>query len=212
MFVLLTFGLMANGGVERVDVQLELEGGMAYLKETITFTEVDSLNQVRLKSLPLNGSELLLDSLVSGKQTLSVDIESLDPLLEMVLDTKDILNKTITLHYRVRTPDGSFYLPIFFTEFTASNSEADFFSMEMNWPPNKNYQVQFPKVPLMTNEEGDNIQTSLVLPALPSMIKMKRSDQNEVDQLDLWVDWGVAFVFFVIGVILWINRKKLSYG
>ena len=206
-----TASLTANNGVDSVTVEVEMEEELLIIKQSIFITVVDELDDFLLRALPDEDSQLFIDTIHIDQQPTSFETVDMTPTLDLKFNVSKQDNR-IDVYYRLNRVADEITVPLFFTSLSALNSEADFFYTSIFRTIDQHFNVVFPRVPIEEKEDGMNKTSSFSLPAAPSMIRLKRVDSTaEADDIH-WVDWIVGMVFLLIGLILWINRKKLSYG
>jgi hypothetical protein len=203
--------LTANGTIESVIVDIDIKEGNYSIKQSIAVLLTNEDEAFLIRALPVKEAQLFIDSILVDNERVSSEVINMTGTLDSRIELS-AGNKIIDIYYQLSEIPDEFTIPIFFTSLAASNSETDFFKATISTTIDYKFIVQFPMVPLIEEENGMYRVTSFQLPSSPSMIRVKKGTSSDVKSSGEWVDWGVGFVFLIIGVLLWINRKKLTYG
>ena len=203
--------LQANDGVDSVIVEIEMKEDVLIVKQSIYITVVDEFDDFLIRALVIEESQVFIDTIHIDQQPTSFETLDMTPTLDFKLKVSNE-NSRIDVYYRLNEIGDEITLPLFFTSLSALNSEADFFNASIFRTVDQHFSVVFPRVPIEDMETGMFKITSFNLPAAPSMIRLNRVNSDESGKNIQWVDWMVGVVFLIIGLILWINRKKMSYG
>ncbi len=163
-----------------------------------------------LKSLHFQGSLIKVNS-VEGNHDIDYEVAMTNPLA-IDVSTTDKLSE-LTVSYVVKTRRKSFYLPLFYTNLTATSSNDDFFTASINSNQMELLRLHFPSTQIdMEGATKDGILT-FQLPALPSVLRMEKADNPTAGILfTTVVDLAVILVFIIISFLIWRKRKQLFYG
>ncbi|AXT20114.1 hypothetical protein D7030_03065 [Flavobacteriaceae bacterium AU392] len=183
------------------------------VKQTLLLNIPDSIQQLNLKLLKFEGISVTLNKVNSNKEMINFTKEDSKELQEIILFSNGRPFQTIELNYSVQVENEEFYLPLFFTELLASSSDNDFFNARIKMQNNQNIIMHFPNVELTENVEFNKKNITMQVPALPSLFRMEfTSETVSRASVTAIVDWVIALVFVLIGIIIWRNRKQLMYG
>ena len=95
----------------------------------------------------------------------------------------------------------------------AATSNDTLFLGQIHLPEEFAFRMDFPKIDFNQSVEKGSRMVSFSLPALPSILRIDYGDKAKLSaNMGLLADWCVAAVFMIMSVIMWFNRKKLSYG
>lgn len=206
--------VFGQGELLSVSAKVDLTKSVIDVEQVLKLDLPDSIQSIDIKNLHFEGTQIIFNSAIVGGNKLSVKEISSDGLTHLELTSNGKPLKEVLLNFKAEVQQGVFYLPLFFTNMSAASSENDFFKMTMKINTTEDYIIHFPNVDV-TETITETIKTvSLEAPALPSVIRMElisKDEEKGLEFLDL-VDWLVAFIFGVIGVLIWKNRKRLMHG
>lgn len=207
--LLVTFSVEAQ--LEGVQVQVvETENGFSVTEEIRVHEERPTA--IELKALVFDGSEIIGIS-IFGVNELNYVTASDEDIIVLKVDLKDFKEDLLHIRYTVRIDQEAFYLPVFFTNWTANSSAKDFFNLQFEHPKDREYFIHFPTVNSNKTTSNDVSIINLELLALPSTLRMERiNSESGTPNYIVMVDWGVAIVFLIVGYLIWHYRKKLIYG
>lgn len=190
---------------------LEIEAQKVYIQQTLEVQLPDSVQQLKLRILDFEGSFLSNISVSSNGKDIHFEKEVLDGISTIKLNSTKGFQQ-LQLSYEVATAATDFYIPFFFTDLVAANSENDFFKMTIKLPETQDYVLHFPN--LLANETVNGGKKKIVLdvPALISVMRMELVDEKKAIGFAGMMDALVALIFVVIGIAIWLNRKRLAYG
>lgn len=184
------------------------------VQEAFRFNVPDSVQSLEFKAIQFKGITVSIVSATTDGKTLTIEELKSKGLRHFKVKSSD--NKSlqnVLLTYTVTKETESFYLPLFFTNVPGASSDDNFFTMEMQLPKNKEYQIHFPRVPIDEGIEGAVKKIRFQLPALPSLIRIELPiKQAKGLSFVTLVDASVALLFLGIGYLIWRNRKQLIYG
>ena len=202
----------AQSNLQGGSVLVEIVGKRIHVQEVLDLQLPDSVRQLRVRLLSFNGSSISNVSATSGEQTMTLEKQHSNGLTKIDLFSKEAI-KQIELSYWVDTKESDFYIPLFFTDFPATNSDTNFFKIALRLPKTQEYALHFPNV--LTNEslDGNLKEISLEVPALISTLRMEFFDGDKPSYgFASLMDGFVGFIFVIMGLIIWKNRKRLAYG
>ncbi|NNF33976.1 MAG: hypothetical protein HKN68_07700 [Saprospiraceae bacterium] len=211
-FIVSSLCLTANDGVQSVQANMIIQDGSIAIIEEISYELSNDPDSLIVKILPFEGSELFIDSILMNDAPQSYEILTMKPIIIIKLSSVKNGMEKLIFHYRIAFNEASFFIPLFFSDLTATKSQSDFFNLKMNWSKDEDYNIHFPKVPMEVKENANQKFTTLEMPAAPSLVRMQRVEGHSSLSFNQVVDLGVGAVFLLIGLLLWMNRKKLAYG
>jgi len=190
---------------------LEIDGQKIYVEQILEVQLPDSVRQLKLRILDFEGSSLSNISIISnGKQT-SFEKEEENALTTLKLISSEGFQK-LKLSYWVHTAEPDFYIPFFFTDLPAVNSDNGFFKTAIRLPQTQEYTIHFPNVALNETVDGSEKLVSFSVPALVSVLRMELLHGEQGIGFANVMDGLVAFIFVIMGILIWINRKHLAYA
>lgn len=201
--------------------QNELLGGSAtiiivekkiHVEQLLEVQLPDSVSQLTLRILDFKGSLLSDISIVSNEKETDFKDEKVEGLHTIKIISNEGF-KQLKLSYWVTVREADFYIPFFFTDLPAVNSDNDFFKLNISLPKTQEYVLHFPNVALNETYKADSKNISLAVPALISVLRMELLEsENQHIRFASLMDGLVGGIFVVIGILIWINRKRLAYG
>lgn len=217
VYILLLFGLTglsAQGELTAVSVEVTMDDSVFQVRQTFSMSLADSVSSFQIKALEFEGTNLdFLAATLAGEELAYSKIpeEGMERL--EVSKPAGKAWSAVVCTYEVKVTDQQFYLPLFFTNFSAATSENDFFSMQLRMPAAQNYTVLFPTVKVEESLNDTEKVLNLEVPALPSFLRLQRLEGEQRGlSLNATVDLLAVFLFLGIGILVWVNRKRLSYG
>jgi len=190
---------------------LEIEQDRVYVQQTLDLQLPDSVQQLQLRILDFEGSSLYNISVISNGKETNFETEQINGLRMLKLVSTEGFQK-LKLSYSVDTANSDFYIPFFFTDLVAANSENDFFKIAIHLPQTQEYVLHFPNLAVKETLSGEKKVIALEVPALVSVIRMERVNEKKAIGFAGIMDGLVAFIFVIMGILIWINRKRLAYG
>lgn len=217
IYILMFLGvtsLSAQGELTAVSVEVAMEDSVLQVQQTFSLSLADSVSSFEIKALEFEGTNLdFLAATLAGEEL------ALTKIPEEGMERLEVSKpagkawSVVVCTYEVKVTDQQFYLPLFFTNFSAATSENDFFSMQLRMPAAQNYRVLFPTVKLEESLNETEKVISLEVPALPAFLRLQRLEGAQRGlSLNATVDLLAVFLFLGIGILIWVNRKRLSYG
>jgi len=212
LMIFWTGTILAQGELVHSSVKVNMTTPVIAVEQFLELNLPDSIQNIEIKVLNFKNVTLSLISAKSEGKILPIEIITSKGLQHFKLSSLNSI-RNITLNYNVFIEGDAVEIPIFFTDLPAASSENDFFKAELKTQTNHSYDIQFPKVTLSETIENEIKTIKLEIPALPSVLKAKRTfnEKLELSFLSL-VDGFVALIFVVIGILIWKNRKRLIYG
>ncbi len=206
--------LNAQGELTAVSIEVAMEDSVLRVRQTFALSLTDSVSSFEIKALQFEGTKL--DFLAASLKGEALGITYIPERGMERLKLRKEVGKPwseVVCTYKVKVTDQQFYLPLFFTNFSAATSENDFCRLKLRMPQTENYRLLFPTVKWEESLNQTDKVVSLEVPALPAFLRLKRLDGNQgAFSLNDTVDLLAVFLFLGIGVLVWINRKRLSYG
>ena len=183
------------------------------VQQQLTLNVPDSVQKITLRALEFAGTNLTLKEISSTGESLNFEQSKAEGLNVVTVTSTQEAFKTLDIRYTIIAEKAHFYLPLFFTNLPAANSDNDFFKANLKLPKNQNFVVHFPKVDMVQSETQKEQLITLEVPALPSLFRLELLPKEAMGmQFAAMVDWFVAFIFVVIGIIIWTKRNQLRYG
>lgn len=208
--------IQAQGELKSASADIYIEDNRRIVvKQNLKVNVPDSIWQMNLKLLKFDGTLSVLNEIKSDgepiKHTFAKSYSDDLHIVEIESNGKPFTD--IELNYTVAISRESFYIPIFFTELLSTSSNNDFFEVNIIRHSTQNMILHFPKVNQIESDITGEKITSIQVPALPSLIKMELPSSNTSKiSVTTIVDWVVALVFVLIGIIIWKKRNQLRYG
>ena len=212
LFCFFTFqGLLAQGKLTEVTVDAQFIDGEFYIEQKL-FIEADTVQSLELKALKFENSTIS-EIRVESLKTVDFEVQEEDEIVKVQVKSYSEEQPAIIVYYKVKPLNPEFYIPIFFTDLQASDSDNGFFNMNIRLSEEQGYFVHFPTVEIRETIAEEDKSLSFDLPALPSVIRMEWTNGNN----GFWnyinmADWIVAVIFVIIAILIWRNRKQLIYG
>jgi len=119
----------------------------------------------------------------------------------------------LTISYTWHRSTEKAEIPLFFPAMPAASSNDTLFAGEIQLPEELAYRMDFPKVDYDQKVENGRRTINFSLPALPSLFRIEYGDEGNLStNIGLIADWCIAAVFMIMAIIIWLNRKRLTYG
>ena len=203
-----------QGQLTGVSTKINMLNSSIHIDQEFIVDLLDSINTITLKALNFRGATLSNITINDDDIVMDKEVDT-QKLKQFIVATRDAVPlKKVILSYTIQATNSEFYIPLFFTNLPAANSNIDFFKGSMQVNTNTDYNMLFPKVTLSEIEDNAVKEVMFNLPALPSMIRIQINQEENI--LNFWdgnnVDILVALLFIGIGIIIWKNRKRLAYG
>lgn len=206
-------GLSAQGELIAVSVEVAMEDSVFNVQQTFVLSLADSVSSFEIKALQFEGTSLdFLAATLAGEELALTKIP--EEGMERLKVSKPARKawSAMVCTYEVKVTSQQFYLPLFFTNFSAATSENDFFSLQVRMPATQNYRVLFPTMKLEESLNETEKVLNLEVPALPAFLRLQRFEGEQKGlTLNATVDLLAVFLFLGLGILIWINRKRLSY-
>lgn len=206
--------LCAQGELTAVSVEVDIADSVLQVRQAFSLSLADSVTSFDIKALQFEGTSLdFLTASLEGDDLVLEDIPEQGMNRLRVSKAEGKTWSRVVCKYEVKVRGKQFYLPLFFTNFSAASSQNDFFSIQMRMPKTQNHTVLFPTVKWEEAASQTDKVIRFEVPALPAFLRLKRQDGEKAEiALNDAVDIGAAFLFLGIGLLIWVNRKRLSYG
>ncbi len=206
--------LCAQGELTAVSVEVDIADSMLQVRQAFSLSLADSVTSFDIKALQFEGTSLdFLTASLEGDDLVLEDIPEQGMNRLRVNKAEGETWSRVVCTYEAKVRGKQFYLPLFFTNFSAASSQNDFFSIQIRMPKTQNYTVLFPTVKWEESGSQADKVMRFEVPALPAFLRLKQQDGEKAGiALNDAVDIGAAFLFLGIGLLIWVNRKRLSYG
>ncbi len=210
--LLFCLSLKAQGELLDVSATVNISSAHIQVEQHLKFNLPDTVKQIEIKALQLEGTELLFNNAISDNELLTGMPIATKGLTHLKLTSANPL-KEVIIRYTLKVDKEIFYIPLFFTNLTAAGSENNFFKLRVAAPEIQKYNLLFPDV-ITTKKVVNHVSiTNLELPALPSLLRLEKlSNKSKGVRFLNFVDGFVALIFLIIGGLVWKNRKRLIYG
>jgi len=204
---------IAQSELTNAAVVISIKDTRVEVQQQLQLNLPDSVQEIALRSLEFAGTNLTLKEISSAGKSLNFEQMKAEGLNVVTVTSTQEAFKTLDIRYSIIAEKAHFYLPLFFTNLPAANSDNDFFKASLKLPKNQNFVVHFPKVDMVQSEIQNEQLITLEVPALPSLFRLELLPKEATGmQFSAMVDWFVALVFVVIGIIIWTKRNQLRYG
>ncbi len=204
---------IAQSELTSASVDIIIKDGTVEVQQQLQLNIPDSVKAITLRSLEFAGTKLSLAEISAAGTTLSFEQTQANGLNVVTVTSTGQAFQTLDIRYTIRVEKAHFYLPLFFTNLPAANSDNDFFKAKLKLPKNQNFVIHFPKVEMIQRETENEQLITLEIPALPSLFRIELLPREATGmQFATMVDWLVAFLFVIIGIIIWNKRNLLRYG
>lgn len=204
---------IAQSELTNATVDITINETRVEVQQNLQFNIPDTVQKITLRGLEFAGTNLVLNGISSVGKALDFNQSQGKGITSVTITTNEQPFKTLVLNYTIIPAKANFYLPLFFTDLPAANSDNDFFKASLKLPKNQNLLLHFPKVELAESETANEHLINLEVPALPSLFRLELLPKEATGmQFATMVDWLVAFLFVIIGIIIWNKRNLLKYG
>lgn len=206
--------LNAQGELTAVSVEVAMQDSVLQVRQTFSLSLADSVSSFEIKALEFEGTKLdFLTATLDGTDLVVTDLPENGMNKLRVRKKEGRTWSEVVCTYEVEVTSKQFYLPLFFTNFSAATSENDFFSLQLRMPKNDNFSILFPTVEWKESSNKTDKLIQLEVPALPAFLRLERHDGDQRGlSLNDTVDLFAVFLFLGVGLLIWVNRKRLSYG
>ena len=204
---------IAQDELKSAFVDITINQGRVEVQQTLQLNIPDTVQKITMRALEFAETNLVLNGISSVGKALDFKQSQTKGLNSVTISTTEQPFKTLVINYTVIPAKAHFYLPLFFTNLPAANSDNDFFKAILKLPKNQNLLLHFPKVELIESETANEQLITLEVPALPSLFRLELLPEAATGvQFTMVVDWFVALLFVIIGIIIWNKRNLLKYG
>ncbi|MEM9362050.1 MAG: hypothetical protein AAGA43_05415 [Bacteroidota bacterium] len=206
--------LHSQGELAKASTLIGVLDDEVVVKQNLHLNFSDTTKNFTLKMLVFEGNELRDLSIYSDGKSIPINGDEDDGLITIPIEwPSGNLSNILELVYTVEMETKDQYIPFFFTNLAATNSDDDFFTIELRMDKNMNYTLSFPNVKMTEKYTNEWKQINFQIPALTSMLRLEVHDGPKTDiALATWMDGLVALIFAVMGIVIWMNRKRLAYG
>ena len=183
------------------------------IQEQLNLMLPDSVKNITLKALKFDQTILSVNVVRANGKAVTFQQSQANGLdiIDITLNGESI--KKIEVTYTVSVENEAFYIPMFFTDFPVTTSDNDFFKLDIQLKQEQDYIIHFPKVDKIETSNQGVKKVMLNIPALPSLIRMELPAATAATfRISNFIDWMVAFIFVIIGFLIWRYRKQLMYG
>lgn len=216
LLIAFSFGLdsHAQGTLLGASVQVELSKEDIHITQTFHLELPDTTEQIHIRALRFD--HLMISDFTIQSDLLEAEEDDLvHPKLYSyhINATDDQQLDDLTISYTWQRSEEKEEIPLFFPEVPAATSHDTLFSGEIQLPEEFAFRMDFPKVDFDQVIEEGSRKVHFSLPALPSLLRIYYGDKANLSaNIGLLADWFIAIVFMIMAIIIWFNRKRLSYG
>ena len=205
--------LHSQGELTKASTLIGVLDDEVVVKQNLHLNFPETTKNFTLKMLVFEGNELRDLSIYSDGKSIPINGDEVDGLITIPIEwPSGNLSNILELVYTVEMETEDKYIPFFFTDLAATNSDDDFFTIELRMEKNADYNLSFPNVKMTEKLTNEWKQINFQVPALTSMLRLEMHDGPRTDfALATWMDCLVALIFIVIGIVIWMNRKRLAY-
>ena len=206
--------LHSQGELTKASTLIGVLDDEVVVKKNLHLNFPDTTKDFTLKMLVFEGNKLRDLSIYSDGKSIPINGDEVDGLITIPIEwPSGNLSNILELVYTVEIETEDKYIPFFFTDLAATNSDDDFFTIELRMEKNADYTLSFPNVKMTEKHTNEWKQINFQIPALASMLRLEIHDGPKTDiALATWMDGLVALIFVAIGIVIWLNRKRLAYG
>ena len=203
--------LMAQSTLLGGSASLDVDVQKVQVQQTLELQLPDSVQQLRLRVLDFDRSALSNVSISVENKEIPFEASGTEGIRNFdLVSNKGFQQLDITYEVNFTQPD--FYVPFFFTDLASEDSENGFFKIAISLPEAQAYTLHFPSLNTKERANDGNKMVELELPALISVLRMELIDGEKTLGFASIMDGLVVFVFVVMGILIWMNRKRLVYG
>lgn len=210
----MSLGSRAQGTLERASVQVDLSKEAIQLTQTLHLDLPDTIKHVDLRALSLDHLSLSGFTIQSDRYSVEAQVPASTKLYRYkILATDDGQLDDLTISYTWHRSTEKAEIPLFFPDMPAASSNDTLFAGEIQLPEELVFRMDFPKVDYDQEVENGRRTINFSLPALPSLLRIQYGDEGNLStNIGLIADWCIAAVFMIMAIIIWLNRKRLTYG
>lgn len=190
---------------------LNVEGQKVRVQQILEVQLADSVQQLRLRVLDFDGSSLSNVSISAKNKSIPFEVSRTEGIQNVDMESVEGFQQ-LEITYEVDVAQADFYVPFFFTDLASADSENGFFKIAINIPEAQAYTVHFPNGNRKESIRDGKKRIALEVPALISVLRMEVLDGDKTLGFASLMDGLVILVFLVMGVLIWMNRKRLVYG
>ena len=185
-----------------------------YVRQYLDLDLPDSLRPLNLRLLEFKGNSLLEVSAKVDGEEISLKRQDSDGLVSISATLpKGNSTPKLELQYTLATATAEHYIPFFFTELAASDSDNDFYALQLRLPEKQEYTLHFTNVPVKELFADGTKEVRFQVPALISVLRMELHPEARPQwSFAQLMDGMVVLIFLIMGVVIWLNRKRLAYG
>ena len=194
-------------------IDITIKEAKVEVQQQLQLNVPDSIQKIELRNLEFAGTDLRLIEVSSDGTVLHFEQTQAKGMNLVRVTSTEQPFTNLELRYTIIAEKKHFYLPLFFTNLPAANSDNDFFKARLKLPKNQNFVLHFPTVEMAQQETQKEQLITLEVPALPSLFRIELLSKDDTGMhFSTKVDWFVAFLFVLIGIIIWKKRNQLRYG
>ena len=203
--------VMAQNTLKGGAAVLDVDGQKVHVKQSLEVQLPDSVRQLRLRVLDFDGSSLSNISISDKNKKIPFEASGTGGIRSFDLSSDQGFQQ-LAITYEIDIAQSDFYVPFFFTDLASADSENGFFKIAISLPEEQAYILHFPYSNTKESADGGKKTVALELPALLSVLRMELVNEDKTMGFARVMDGLVIFVFVVMGVLIWMNRKRLVYG
>jgi len=216
LLISISYGLdsHAQGSLQSASVEVELSKEEINIAQTFHLELPDTTEQIHLRALRFDHL-MITDFTIQSDQLEVVESDLVHPKLYSyhINATDDQKMEHLTISYTWQRSEQNPEIPLFFPEEPAATSNDTLFLGQIHLSEEFAFRMDFPKIDFNQSVEKDRRKVNFSLPALPSLLRIDYGDKANLSaNMGLLADWCIAAVFMIMAVIIWFNRKRLSYG
>jgi len=216
LLIAFSYGLdnHAQGTLQSASVQVELSKEVIHIAQTFHLDLSDTITQIHLRALRFD--HLSISDFTTQSDLFEVIENDIIPskLYSYKINvTGDQKMDDLTISYTLHRVEEQAEIPLFFPEIPAASSHDTLFLGELHMPEELAFRMDFPKVDFNQVVKEGSKKINFSLPALPSLLRIHYGDEAHLSaDIGLLADWCIAAVFGIMAIIIWFNRKRLTYG
>ena len=203
--------VMAQSTLKGGSAALDVDGKKVHVKQSLEVQLPDSVQQLRLRVLDFDGSSLSNISISANNLEIPFEVSGMEGIRSFDLRSDQGFQQ-LAITYEVGITQSDFYVPFFFTDLASADSENGFFKIAISLPEAQAYTLHFPNGNTKETISDGKKMIVLEVPALISVLRMEVLDGEKIFGFASIMDGLVVLVFVVMGVLIWLNRKRLVYG
>ncbi len=216
LLIAISIGLVshAQGTLQHASVQVDLSIEEIHIAQRFHLDLPDTTKYIQLSAIRYDHLSLSDITTPSGHYKLSEQDGAPSKLYSYKINiTENHRIEDLAISYTWQRTTEKAEIPLFFPDMPAASSNDSLFVGEIQLAEELAFRMDFPKVDYDEVTEDSKRRLLFTLPALPSLLRIQYGDQSKLStNVGLIADCGIALVFLIMAVIIWLNRKRLTYG